>query len=211
MSEAILAEQLNPAFETWPSYRFLQAVESEWKTPNGSDFFIYRDDPISPEGGFVAGCVTLDCIANTYLHEDVVKKYVVHIAMIGVTEQFRGCGFLAYICGRLIYWADECGVFLFGHARAFEYPMPVMHSAEDVLAWLPGRDKATSHKISLKRDLADSRRLHGKYLEYGFSRFDGTGVRFGNRKWKRLCFGHCGAGMENRTILDFSSSHLSAC
>ena len=195
-------------WESFPACRFLKLVNEEWKTPNFADFFVFRDDPISEVGGFIAGCVSLNRIGSTYLPDDIMAKYSVHISMIGIADEFRRCGFLGYVCSRMISWADEAGVFLYGHARAFEYPIPLMHTPEETMEWLSRRDSFSPHQIGLKKEMVQSKNLHKKYIEYGFRRFDGAGLRFANRQWKRTCFGHMGENLESNEMRSFLNLHL---
>jgi len=195
-------------FDGYPTGKFLKLMQSEWKTPDYTSFFIWRDDPIDEYGGFVVGCVDIDCIRNTYLPDALNREYLIHISSIGITNDFRGCGFLAYVCSRIIDWADEAGVFVYGHARGFEYPIPLMHDAEEASSWLENRHQVSPHILGMKKDFAQSRKLHQKYVEYGFKRFDGAGVRFENRKWKKLCFGHFGESCDNERVRDFAQRHL---
>ena len=162
-------------------------------------------------GGFVAGVVSFDCIRNTYIPDKINREFCIHIAMIGIADDFRRCGFLSYVCSRIINWADEAGVFVYGHARGFNYPVPLMKNVDESLEWLEHRDHTLPHSLHPKKDLAQSKSLHQKYLEYGFSRYDGAGMVFGNRKWKRLCFGHLGEKCDNDWLRDFLGSHLRSC
>ena len=197
-------------FEAYESGKFLRLMQEEWKTPDWTNFFIWREDQLAENGGFIAGCIEFDCIRNTYIDNDLNRRFFLHIGAIGIADEFRRCGFLGYACAKIISWADEAGVFVYGHARGFEYRIPTMHHQQEVLSWMETRlDGVSPHNLPLQKDLAQSRTLHKKYLEYGFKRFDGTGVRFANRKWKKLCFGYLGANCENQAVRDFAKRHLS--
>lgn len=39
-------------FETYESGKFLRLMQEEWKTPDWTNFFIWREDQLAENGGF---------------------------------------------------------------------------------------------------------------------------------------------------------------
>jgi hypothetical protein len=70
------------------------------------------------------------------------------------------------------------------------------------------RGNQKPHVVGLKKDMERSRKLHKKYVEYGFRRFDGAGVRFQNRRWKDMCFGYIGERCKSDELVCFAERHL---
>jgi len=194
------------------SGKFLLSLYSDglfW-TDDLKSFYLIRDE-IDCDGGqyrVVVGLVNLEIVPNSYLRSNEWIFNAVHIHSIVVADEYRGAGTLGCICSLLIRAADENGVFLFGHARPFYAELPKLKSSVDIEAWKP--NAVSAHTTSLAREKKESKNLLRKYLEYGFCRFDGHGIKMANRFWKERSFGYLGSGISDSEIGRFVIKHL-AC
>lgn len=154
----------------------------------------------------VVAAIGINFVPISYLPLKEVEKYCIHIKYITTYNQYRGCGTLGTVCKFLIQAAEECGVFLHGHSRPFYIDLPYMTNQEEVKKWQEEVD--SYHNPSLKADKKNAKKLLPVYLDYGFCRYDGHGVQFGNRYWKKMCFGYASSKIEDAEMSKYISGHL---
>lgn len=207
-------EKLDAEYELckhWPSIRFREHLLKDklfW-THNWQDFYLLQEMFDYEAGEYinhVTAALRVEYTPNTYLDTEIVKQHVVHLNYICIRNEWRGVGALRTVCTKLIQAAEDTNVVLVGHARPFYIDLPELTNQDDVKQW--ERDCTSSHNKSLKQDKINAKKLLPKYLDYGFCKYDGTGVRFGNRWWKRMCFAYKGSNIQDRDINKFYDNHL---
>jgi len=195
----------------YPSYRFLVGLHDNgflW-TPNMQDYFLLREDWETNPSESETICLAylrLNIVGNTWICFEEWKKYAVHIQCLCTQDDFRGVGVYSLLLSMLLRQADESGVFIYGHSRPFHISLPRLRNQEEASQWL--RQGDGQHEPSLKKDKMQAKALLKKYLQYGFCRFDGTGVRCANRFWKKMHFGYRGASIESESVSRFLDEHL---
>lgn len=190
----------------YPSYKMLDSlVQSRrlWST-DGQHFFLLMNTGDGTQE--VAACVCVNSIPNSYLPIEITEKHTVHIQYVCTRNDWRNCGFLGVVMQYLIEAAEEYGVFLHLHARPFEIELPQISNPEDLEKWVE-QDLGT-HNPSLKKDKQNAKLMKRVYLGMGFCRYDGVGVRFGNRYWKKMCCGFRSSKITNPILNRYLDQHL---
>lgn len=195
-------EDLRKQYPSWKMMNSLVQSRKLWSV-DGKHYFLLMN---TYDGQEVASCVCLDVIGNTYLPKEIVEKYTVHVSWVCTRNEWRNCGMLSVVMQYLIEAAEENGVFLHLHARPFDIELPKLANPDDVEKWTD--ENYGTHNPSLKRDKENSKIMKRKYLGMGFCRYDGAGLRFQNRYWRKMCCGYRSSRIENPLLSKFLDSHL---
>ena len=207
-------QELNAEYElkkNYPSIKFYERLiknEMFW-THDWNDFFLLQeiwDMETHQYNRQVLAVVGLEYLPNSYLPQMTTEKYLVHINYVAVHNDLRGCGTLGTLCQLLLEAAEESGVFLYGHSRPFNIDLPTMTHQDQCKDWQKLNDSTMN--LSLKQDKKNAKKLLPIYLKNGFCRFDGHGVRFGNRWWKKMCFGYRSSNIDDRELNHLLDNHL---
>lgn len=190
---------------TYPSWKMLDSLVQERKlwSVDGLHYFLLMDTGKDQE---VAACVAVNSIGNTYLPREITEKYTVHIQYVCTRNDWRNCGFLGVVMQYFIEAAEEYGVFLHLHARPFNIELPKISHPDEIEKWL--EEDGGRHTASLKKDKANAKIMKKVYLGMGFCNYDGVGVRFGNRYWKKMCCGYRSSRIENPILNRYLDQHL---
>ena len=190
----------------YPSFKMLDSLVQTRRmwTHDGQHFFLLMDTGGGDQE--VAACVKLDVIGISYLPQKVVEKNTIHIRWVCTRNDWRQCGMLSVVMKFLIDAAEEYGVFLHLHSRPFDLELPQLSNQDQAIEWL--ENSYGSHNPSLKKDKANAKLLKKKYIEMGFCRFDGVGLSFGNRYWKRMCLGYRSSKIDDLLLNRYLDCHL---
>lgn len=204
-------DQENGYWTSFPSYKFLCGLHDSkllW-TPNLQDYFLLGEEWIDvtlEKQSICLAYLRLNIVENTMVKCDEWRKHAVHIQCLCTQDDYRGTGAFPLLMSILLSQAEESGVFVYGHSRPFYISLPRITNHNDAERWIESAEG--KHEASLKRDKIQSRELLKKYRECGFCRFDGAGVRCGNRFWKKMHFGFRSSKMESSEIGRFLDNHL---
>ena len=207
-------EKLNADYElrkNWPSIKFREYLLKDkiWWTNNWEEFYLLQEMKDYEAGeykSYVTAAVGIEYLTNPYLDLMTVQKHFLHINYITVRTDWRGLGALNTISQLLIRGAEDTGIVLLGHARPFNIDLPEITNQEQALHWQ--ENNKSSHNLSLKKDKANAKKLLPKYLEYGFCKYDGHGIRFSNRWWKKMCFGYSSSKINDYEVNKYIQEHM---
>lgn len=190
--------------QSYASYQFLKAIKDTWKTPDWQNFFIFQYNSLTRNHD-MHGVITFDNRPDPQLPEELSRKNIIHITQIGISNEMRGCGYLEYVCSRIINLAEEYGIFVHAHAQPFKYDVPLFHTHEEACQWIDELEEGKhtdSYKQNWRTERKSCRSLYRKYLEYGFCKYDYNGYRFGSNargRFRRSCgFGYLSSKADPR-------------
>ena len=194
-----------------PTAKFFSNLMKNYFITNNYEEFclrqdVYNEDEDSLEDEIVA-MVRIKLLPSTVLPYEVMTHHTAYISSLAIREDNRGMGLMPVINHLLISCAEDAGIFLFGYARNYIIEIPRMKSVDEYNKWLSGEEKS-SHYTSLKTDKERAKKLHKAYLNQGYCRYNMTGIRMGNRYWKKMGFGYASSKIDDKKLLKHLNVHL---
>lgn len=194
-----------------PTAKFFSNLMKNYFITNNYEEFCLRQDVYNEEEETVedeiVAMVRIKLIPSTVLPYNVMTHNTAYISSLAIREDNRGMGLMPVINHLLISCAEDAGIFLYGYARNYIIEIPRMKSVDEYNEWLTGEEKS-NHYSSLKTDKERAKKLHRAYLNQGYCRYDMTGIRLGNRYWKKMGFGYASSKIDDKKLLKHLNIHL---
>lgn len=198
--------------KTYPAYHFLEGLINTgmfW-TPDNTHYFLMQEtwvDDTYKNKSVAYACVKFGPCLNTWLDYNEWKKTTVHIDFLCIHNEWRGLGTLSVLSRYLQECAEDAGVFIYGHARPFGINLPMLKNQNEAADWINTIQEENEY-VGLKQEKKDAWKLYQKYKELGFCNYDGVGIDFENRWWRKTCFGYRSAKLNSNIVGDFLDLHL---